>query len=152
MADKLTPKQARFVEEYLVDLNATQAAIRAGYSEKTARQVASENLSKPYIQEAVAQAPRERSERTKVDQDWVIERLIAIHDAAMGAHPVYDKEGEEKGFTFNPNAANRALELLGRHLGMFTDRLDLGGTLGIRHEDALEVLTEDQRSRLPRRS
>ena len=53
MTQTLTPKQARFVQEYLIDLNATQAAIRAGYSEHTARQVASENLSKPYIVKAV---------------------------------------------------------------------------------------------------
>ena len=61
-----TPKQARFVEEYLVDLNATQAAIRAGYSKKTARQVASENLTKPDIQEAIAAAQDDRSERTGI--------------------------------------------------------------------------------------
>ena len=53
-AKKLTPKQNRFVEEYLIDLNATKAAVRAGYSEKTARQIGSENLSKPAIQEAIA--------------------------------------------------------------------------------------------------
>ena len=63
----MTPKQSRFVEEYLIDLNATQAAVRAGYSKKTARAIASENLAKPNIQEAVAKAKRERSEATKID-------------------------------------------------------------------------------------
>ena len=57
-ATKLTPKQNRFVEEYLIDLCATRAAVRAGYSEKTARQIGSENLSKPAIQEAIAEATR----------------------------------------------------------------------------------------------
>ncbi len=64
MMQPLTPKQARFVQEYLIDLNATQAAIRAGYSEKTARQVASENLSKPYIAKAIEAKQTELSERT----------------------------------------------------------------------------------------
>ena len=74
----LTDKQQRFVEEYLTDLNATQAAIRGGYSEKTARQVASENLSKPDIADAIAQAKAERSERTKVTQDRVLEELARL--------------------------------------------------------------------------
>ena len=63
----MTPKQQRFVEEYLVDLNATQAAMRAGYSAKTARQMASENLSKPDIQDAVAREQEARSKRLEID-------------------------------------------------------------------------------------
>lgn len=77
MAD-LTDKQSRFVEEYLVDLNATQAAIRAGYSENTAHSIGHENLSKPEIADAIAQAQQERSERTKVTQDMVIRELARI--------------------------------------------------------------------------
>jgi len=61
----LTPKQELFVNEYLVDLNATQAAIRAGYSKKTAKQIATENLSKPAIARAIAEANQERMERVK---------------------------------------------------------------------------------------
>lgn len=71
----LTDKQQRFVEEYLVDLNATQAAIRAGYSEDTAYSIGHENLSKPEIAEAIALAKKERSERTKIDADWLLSRL-----------------------------------------------------------------------------
>lgn len=74
----LTDKQHRFVAEYLVDLNATQAAIRAGYSEKTARQVGSENLSKPDIADAIAIAQQERAERTGVTADMVIRELARI--------------------------------------------------------------------------
>lgn len=67
MADKgLTPKQSRFVEEYLVDLNATQAAIRAGYSEKTAQEQSSRLLSNVIISDAVAAAQKARPERTQV--------------------------------------------------------------------------------------
>ncbi len=69
-AKKLTPKQHRFVEEYLIDLNSTKTAVRAGYSEKTARQIGSENLSKLAIQEAIARAKRDRSEATKIDAEW----------------------------------------------------------------------------------
>jgi phage terminase small subunit len=69
----LTPKQARFVEEYLIDLNATQAAIRAGYSAKTARQVGQENLSKPVISAALSERQKARSERVELTGDMVIE-------------------------------------------------------------------------------
>lgn len=78
MADSLTDKQQRFVEEYLIDLNATQAAIRAGYSEKTAYSIGHENLSKPEIIEAIAQAKKERSERTKIDADYVLQKAVAL--------------------------------------------------------------------------
>lgn len=70
--ETLTPKQERFVQEYLVDLNATQAAIRAGYSEKTARQVGAENLSKPYIQVEIAKARQQQQERTQITADKVL--------------------------------------------------------------------------------
>ena len=79
----LTPKQQRFVEEYLVDLNATQAAIRAGYSKKTAKETGYENLTKPDIQSAVSAAMEERSKRTEVDADWVLKRLARLADATM---------------------------------------------------------------------
>ena len=65
----LTPKQERFVAEYLIDLNATQAAIRAGYSVKTAKQAGSENLSKPDIAKAVQDAQAARAARTEITQD-----------------------------------------------------------------------------------
>lgn len=79
----LTDKQRRFVDEYLVDLNATQAAIRAGYSEDTARQIGSENLSKPDIADAIAEAMAERSKRVQITADEVLRELkdIATTDA-----------------------------------------------------------------------
>lgn len=79
MAQKsLTAKQQRFVEEYLIDLNATQAAIRAGYSEDTAGQTGHENLKKPEIVTAIAKAQQERSERTQITQDRVLQELARI--------------------------------------------------------------------------
>ncbi len=79
----LTPKQQRFIDEYLTDLNATQAAIRAGYSEKTASQVGFENLRKPQIAAAVSKAKRERSEATKIDAEWVLKQAVEVHRRAM---------------------------------------------------------------------
>lgn len=74
----LTAKQQRFVEEYLIDLNATQAAIRAGYSEKTANEIGAENLTKPSISEAIAKAKKERTDRVLADADYVLRRLVQI--------------------------------------------------------------------------
>lgn len=75
---KLTPKQARFVKEYLIDLNATQAAIRAGYSKRTANRIASENLSKPVIQAAIQKGVHKREQRTEFDADRVLLDLVAF--------------------------------------------------------------------------
>lgn len=77
-ARDLTPKQQVFVEEYLVDMNATQAALRAGYSKKTAYRTGADNLRKPQIADAIAKAQAERSERTQVTQDMVIAELAKI--------------------------------------------------------------------------
>ena len=74
----MTPKQAQFVAEYLVDLNGAQAAIRAGYSEKTARNIASELLAKPNIQDAIQAEQKARSARTGVTADRVIQELARI--------------------------------------------------------------------------
>ena len=73
---KLTPKQQRFVDEYLIDLNATQAAIRAGYSPKTANEQGAQNLAKLSIAEAIKEAQQERQKRTLVTQDDVIRGLL----------------------------------------------------------------------------
>jgi len=74
----LTPKQQLFVEEYLKDLNGAQAAIRAGYSPNRAEQTASRLLTKGKVKSAVQKAKAERSERTKVDADYVLKRLHEI--------------------------------------------------------------------------
>jgi phage terminase small subunit len=85
----LTAKQSRFVEEYLVDLNATQAAIRAGYSEKTAKNIGYEQLQKPEVVEAISAAQVARSERTRIDADWVLRRLADAVDADLA--DIYDE-------------------------------------------------------------
>lgn len=121
-AEKLTRRQLRFVEEYLLDLNGTQAAIRAGYSPASAMVQASENLTKPKIQAALQTGLKARAERNAITQDWVIQHLRENVERAMQTHPVLDKEGEPTGdYIYQGNVANRALELLGKHLGMFQD-------------------------------
>ena len=73
---KLTDKQEMFCKEYLIDLNATQAAIRAGYSKKTAHSIANENLIKPYIQNRISELKEKRSKRVEVDSDYVLKELL----------------------------------------------------------------------------
>lgn len=82
-AQGLTARESKFIDEFLVDLNGTQAAIRAGYSAKTARQIASENLSKPHIQVAIAEARKQQQERTQITADAMLQQawLIATADA-----------------------------------------------------------------------
>jgi len=87
----LTAKQDRFVAEYLIDLNATQAAIRAGYSEKTAAEQASRLLTNVKVSEAVQAAMKARSERTEIDADWVLKRLA--RDATADLADLYDESG-----------------------------------------------------------
>ena len=129
----LTPKQECFVQEYLLDLNATQAAIRAGYSMHTARQAGAENLSKPNISMAIQIAQAERAARTKVDQDWVVHRLQSVVERCMQTKDVLDREGNRTGeYTFNAAGANKALELLGKHLGIFKEKVEVKASYVVR--------------------
>ena len=135
---KLTDKQRAFVAEYLVDLNATQAAIRAGYSAKTASSIGEENLRKPEIAEAIAAKQAERATRTEINQDYVLNNLVEVTERCMQKRPVCTMKGEqvqdENGngvWSFNAQGANKALELIGRHLGMFNDKLHLTGELDL---------------------
>lgn len=94
MSMGLTPKQKRFVEEYLIDLNATQAAIRAGYSAKTAEAAGSRLLRNVNVAIAITAAQAERSEKTKIDADWVLSRLAAEVEADVA--DLYDDDGRVK--------------------------------------------------------
>lgn len=150
----MTKKQKRFCEEYLIDLNATQAAIRAGYSPDTAKAIGCENLTKPDIRAHIDRVMAERSRRTGVNADRVIQELAKI--AFVNATDVIDpktatvKENalpedmaaiqSVKVKTFGEDGLEReikmadklkALELLGRHLGMFKDKVELSGGLDI---------------------
>jgi len=99
----LTDKQERFCQEYIIDGNAAAACRRAGYSERSARITGHRLLTKDDIRRRVSELQAEQVGRTQVDADFVVERLRAIADQ----------------WQINPSAACRALELLGRHLGIF---------------------------------
>lgn len=166
----LTDKQKRFCDEYLIDLNATQAAIRAGYSQKTAEQTASRLLRNVKVQEYIAKRQKELSRSTEITQERVIKELalIAFSNNADYAHvvekklqveaggalvDVLDKDGkpvmyrtvepvlteelteEQKralavikkgrdGLEVKSCDKVKALELLGKHLGIFTDKIE----------------------------
>jgi phage terminase small subunit len=129
IADKdlepLTEKQKKFVEEYVIDLNATQAAIRAGYSKNSARQIATENLSKPSILAYVKKMREQQQAQSMLDSRWVLERLTQVIDRSMQAVPVmeWDYGSQEMvpsgEYQYDSNGANKALELIGKHLGLF---------------------------------
>lgn len=170
----LTDRQKRFVGEYLIDLNATQAAIRAGYSRRNADKIGSELLGKTSVSRAVSRAMEARAQRTEIKQDRVIRELAAVafsnasdyvriverqavHTTDSGRQiPLFDSRGkpvmiqgvelvltdsltpEQKGAVSGIRQGKygvevtlcdklRALELLGRHLGMFRDRVEVSG-------------------------
>lgn len=129
---KLTAKQERFVEEFPVDWNGTQAAIRAGYSEKTAAQMGAENLTKPVIQTALQKKKQEISERNNVTIDYIVEKLNKNLARAMEEEEVTDSEGNSVGvFKYDGSVANKAIELLGKTIGAFQDNIKHEGDLNI---------------------
>jgi len=132
---KLTAKQKTFCEEYLIDLNATQAAIRAGYSEKTAKQIATENLSKPVLAEYIAELQAKRSAETKIDAAWVLLSAKKVYDRCMQEEAVLDRDGAPTGeYKFEHAGANKALDTIGKHMDVqaFVDKktLELTGKDG----------------------
>ena len=191
MANKgLTAKQQRFCDEYLIDLNATQAAIRAGYSEKRASEQAYQLLQKTTVQKYIEKRKTARMERTEITQDMVLKELanIAFSNAADYAavvekdamteidgqmFPVLDQDGnpvkyktvepvptetlteEQKralavikkgrdGFEVKPYDKIRALELLGKHLGMWTEKVEVSGEVN----NPMAGLTTDELKKL----
>ncbi|MGJ5032280.1 terminase small subunit [Bradyrhizobium sp. HKCCYLS2038] len=92
--NELTPKQAAFVREYLIDLNATQAAVRAGYSPKTAGVISVELMTKPHVKAAIDAAIAERSERTGIDAAWLLNRLADEAEADLA--DIYSENGALK--------------------------------------------------------
>ena len=144
---KMTAKQQRFCDEYLIDLNATQAAIRAGYSKKTARAIANENLTKPYIDEYIKKRMEEKEKELIADQDEVMKYLTAVMRREKTESVVVTLNKERSTYVPDENGtmrkqtvkeeipqiveipaqlrdANKAAELLGRAYGIYTDRVE----------------------------
>ncbi|MBY9081213.1 terminase small subunit [Paenibacillus sp. HN-1] len=177
----LTAKMIRFAEEYIVDLNATQAAIRAGYSAKTAKQIGQENLTKPDLQEYIQNLMDERSKRTEITADMVLKEYaklgfsnitdylkveetdvvidfvgegenkqpvmqrvqnVRIFDTDTISRTKLDAVAEIKqtkeGIALKLHDKKGALDSIARHLGMFSDKIEVTGTLTI--EQLLERL------------
>lgn len=144
---KMTDKQKRFCDEYLVDMNATQAAIRSGYSKKAARAIGTENLSKPAIKEYIAQRMAEKESKLIADQDEVLKYLTAVmRGESRSSVVVVEASGdgmtEAREMNKSPDEKERlkAAELLGKRYGAFTDKMDIGGTVPvvISGDEALE--------------
>ena len=109
----MTPKQKSFVTEFLRDKNGTQAAIRAGYSKKTARSIANELLTKPDIAQAVTDAQAKAAERAGIDAAWVLKEQQALHEAQKATEP---------------EVARKCLRDIGEHLGMYVERVESTST------------------------
>lgn len=171
----LTPRQERFCQEYLIDLNGTQSAIRAGYSKRTANEQAAKQLAKGSIQSRLNELRRDREQRTSVTADRVVLELARL--AFFDARALHAKDGSIKPIAEWDDAAaasvsaievdvtvetrgtkkrkvtttklkrfdkNRSLEMLGRHLGMFKDKL----TIEHANMPDLSKLSADDRTRI----
>ena len=149
---KLTAKQAAFVQEYMVDLNATGAARRAGYSPNGAEVTGHRLLRNTKVAAQIDKALNERIERTEITADWVITKLVENVERAMQAKPVLDTKGNPTGeYRYDGTVANQALRHLGQHLGMFKDRVELRvnvlerlASLPISQRRELEALGDDE--------
>lgn len=158
MANKLTAKQELFCKEYIIDLNATRAARAAGYSEKTAKEIGFENLTKLHIQEYIQELMKDREERIKITGDMVIQELAKIaliqesdfynsdgsvkmpHEltddqrSALKSYSVKSikigKDEYEDVPVFVAHDKMKGLELLGKHFGLFTDKVEHSGPDG----------------------
>lgn len=130
----LTPKQQRFVDEYLIDLNATQAAIRAGYTPTNADVTGPRMLVNVRIAEAVKARQLVRADASELNEQWILDRLRENVDRAMQAEEVKDREGNGTGeYVYAGAVANKALELIGKHRGMFVERSETkhSGSVGL---------------------
>ena len=163
---KLTAKQQRFCDEYLIDMNATQAAIRAGYSEKTARVIGQENLTKPAIREYIDERMKEKEAELVADQNEVMRYLTAVMRREYKEHVVVtlaretstyvpDKNGTMRKQTIKEEVpevveipaklsdSNKAAELLGRAYSIYSDKvqqeIDMDLNISVDYGDADEA-------------
>jgi len=147
---KLTEKQKLFCKYYLISLNATDAAIKAGYSKKTARQIGTENLAKPYIEEYIQEQLVKRNEKLDFEAVDVVNEIkkiassnatdfIEIIDGRIrvkslesidttfisGAKEIFDKEGNFLGLEVKFHDKQKSLDMLMRHFSQYKDKVEL---------------------------
>jgi phage terminase small subunit len=154
MSNNLTPKQALFVIEYLKDMNGAKAAIRAGYSQDSAKEIASENLTKLNIRAAIDEQMEARARRTLITADKILADMDRVAQRCMTNEPVmvFDKykkrwmplmkevineDGtttKEYVYQFDSAGANKALENLARNQKLLTDRNEVGNLDGTNFE------------------
>lgn len=150
----MTEKQKRFCDEYLTDLNATQAAVRAGYSKKTAYSIGEENLRKPEIKEYIEKRMAEKESQLIANQDEVMRYLTAVMRREKKDSVVVTLNSEKTSYVPDENGtmrkqtvkqeipriieipaplrdANRAAELLGKAYGIYTDRVDVDADMDL---------------------
>ena len=147
----MTPKQEAFVREYLVDLNATQAAVRAGYSPKTANEQGARLLAHASVAAAIQIEMDKRAKRTEITADYVLRGLQEVAERCLEREPVMVGRGEDRHhlqddegryvYQFDAAGANRAFELLGKHLKLFTEKTEVTGADG---KDLFPTRTEDE--------
>lgn len=156
---KMTAKQQRFCDEYLIDLNATQAAIRAGYSKKTAQVIGAENLSKPIIKEYIEKRMAEKEEALIAKQDEVMKYLTAVMRRELSEHVVVTVSEEKSYYEPDENGtmrkrtekketpkiveipsrlsdSNKAAEMLGRAYAMFSEKMEIDGAVPVIVDDS----------------
>jgi len=142
MNKKLTGKQKLFGLEYIKDFNATQAATRAGYSEDCASEIGYENLRKPHVKAFIDELIEQRAGDILLDRFYVVEGIKDVVQKSMQAEPVLIDGMPTGEYRFDSQAALRGYELLGKHLKMFTDRVENVGTslnVNTKPKDAVEA-------------
>lgn len=144
----LTAKQRKFIDEYLVDRNGTQAAIRAGYSKKIAKQIAAVNMTKHDVVVEIQKRELELQKKTEISQEWVLKRLKHISDFNAEAIDVPFGSGDSAIINKKMRdaaASNRSTELIGKHLGLFVEKIE--AKIDITDEN----ITKDRQIALARR-
>ena len=147
---RLTVKQIRFIEVYLIDFIATQAAIRAGYNKKTAYATGAENLRKPQIEKAIKERLLKLSEKAEYDATQWRKELIQLKDQFLRQRLVVNDKGEPiRGpdgnliqVSADPDRAIKVLELLGKHMGLFIEKKQIDVTLADRSDWLAEALKD----------
>ena len=141
---ELTPKQKMFVAEYLCDLNSTAAARRAGYSPRTAEQQGSRLLSNVNVSAYVKEENEKRFKKLDLSAEWVLEKLKECVAKSMQEEEVQKWDYEDKclagtgEYVYDSKGATKALELIGKHLGMFKDNLNITGSMSVKIVDDIE--------------